>query len=652
MKKTTLLSFVAIGFLLILMYFFYSSRVETIKKHIYQNKSIALKQVTSELIKHKKDNTAIITYILSQNKNLSTILENEGNYTNLDYKKLIQGIQKIGEYKNLWINIINDKGINIYRSWSDKHGDDVKPYRIDIVNMLKNHTYQNTISTGKYDITFKTMFPIYSQKKFLGIIETITHFNSIAKQLQSMHILSLLLVEPAYSKKILYPFNNHFLSNYYLANLNASPQLAKEVSSYGVKKILTMDQYRLFGKYLVTDYIIPSIYGDKMAHFLLFYPLEKLDISKVREFTIRFLIFTIGLMILFILIGLLILNRRYVRKLNKEVAEKTKAIQAKSNELAALVQIYDKTVIFSQTDLEGNITKVSEAFCRTSGYLKDELINTNHNIIRHPDMPRSIFEHLWHEIQKESWVKMEIKNRKKDHSRYYWVNAEIGPHYDSKGKLIGYSAVSQDITAIKDLEQIQKEIIIVLGSIGESHSKETGEHVKRVGTTSLLLAQYYGLSKKEIAMIELASPMHDIGKIAISDTILNKPGALTEEEWNIMKTHTTEGYKLLSVSERPLLKMAASIAMEHHEHYDGSGYPNGLKAEEISIYGRITALADVFDALSHDRCYKKAWSDEEIFKYIQSKRGTQFDPKLVDIFFKHIDEFLAIRNHYRDQKQS
>ena len=139
-----------------------------------------------------------------------------------------------------------------------------------------------------------------------------------------------------------------------------------------------------------------------------------------------------------------------------------------------------------------------------------------------------------------------------------------------------------------------------------------------------------------------------IGKVAIPDAVLNKPGRFDEEERRIMDTHAQLGYEMLKMSNRELLKAAATVAYEHHEKWNGKGYPRGLKAEEIHIYGRITALADVFDALGSDRCYKKAWEDEKIFNLIREERAEQFDPKLVDIFLEHLDEFLAIRETFKD----
>jgi HD-GYP domain-containing protein (c-di-GMP phosphodiesterase class II) len=200
-----------------------------------------------------------------------------------------------------------------------------------------------------------------------------------------------------------------------------------------------------------------------------------------------------------------------------------------------------------------------------------------------------------------------------------------------------------------EIEVTQREVVFTMGAIGESRSKETGNHVKRVAEYSKLLALYYGLPKQEAEMLKQASPMHDIGKIAIPDSILNKPGRFNDDEREIMNTHAKLGFDMLKNSQRPLLKMAATVAHEHHEKWDGTGYPKGLKGEDIHIYGRITALADVFDALGSERVYKKAWDDEKIFKLFKEERGKHFDPKLVDIFFDNLDEFLKIRDTFKDK---
>ncbi len=209
-------------------------------------------------------------------------------------------------------------------------------------------------------------------------------------------------------------------------------------------------------------------------------------------------------------------------------------------------------------------------------------------------------------------------------------------------------ALNENKLLNKEIEETQREVVFTMGAIGESRSKETGNHVKRVAEYSKLLALFYGLSEEEAEMLKQASPMHDIGKVAIPDDVLNKPGRFNEEERAIMDTHAQLGYEMLKHSQRPLLKAATIVAYEHHEKYNGSGYPRGLAEEEIHIYGRITALADVFDALGSDRVYKKAWDDERIFSLFKEERGKHFDPRLMDAFFENLDQFLIIRDRFKD----
>ena len=196
---------------------------------------------------------------------------------------------------------------------------------------------------------------------------------------------------------------------------------------------------------------------------------------------------------------------------------------------------------------------------------------------------------------------------------------------------------------ITELEDSQKEMIYVLTELMEANSDETGRHIRRVAEYSRLLAHYHpNITEEDAQVIFHAAPMHDIGKIAIPHEILHKPGRLTEEEFNIMKTHTTRAHDFLKISDRKFIKAANVIAMQHHEKWDGSGYPKGLVGEDIHPYARIVALADVFDALTHKRVYKDAWTVDEAVEYIAQHKNTQFDPVLVELFLEHIDEFITI----------
>jgi len=206
--------------------------------------------------------------------------------------------------------------------------------------------------------------------------------------------------------------------------------------------------------------------------------------------------------------------------------------------------------------------------------------------------------------------------------------------------------VSAQLT--KEIEETQREVIFTMGAIGESRSKETGNHVKRVAEYSKLLALAYGLSKSDAELLKQASPMHDIGKVAIPDNILNKPGRFDENERYIMNKHAELGYNMIKNSERPLLQAAATVAYEHHEKWDGSGYPNQKSGEDIHIFARITALADVFDALGSDRVYKKAWSDDRIFSLLREERGKHFDPRLIDLFFENLEAICKVRDTFKD----
>lgn len=194
----------------------------------------------------------------------------------------------------------------------------------------------------------------------------------------------------------------------------------------------------------------------------------------------------------------------------------------------------------------------------------------------------------------------------------------------------------------EEIESTLKETMLAIGKIEEIRSFSTSQHTKRVAILSTIIAKEYGLSDEQIKLIEIASPLHDIGKVGIADAILNKPGKLTKDEFNIIKSHSLFGYDILKNSKREILKTAAAIAYEHHEKYDGTGYPQGLKGEEISIYARIVAIVDVFDVLLSKRVYKEPWSTEDAIAFFKEQRGKHFEPKMVDILLENIDEYIKI----------
>lgn len=200
----------------------------------------------------------------------------------------------------------------------------------------------------------------------------------------------------------------------------------------------------------------------------------------------------------------------------------------------------------------------------------------------------------------------------------------------------------------EELESTRKQIVQRLGRASEYRDEETGNHILRMSHSCAVLARACDWDEAACELILLASPMHDLGKIGIPDAILLKPGRLDPEEWAVMQTHAEIGARLLEGDDSELLQMAHTIALTHHERWDGSGYPNGLAGEAIPQAGRIAALADVFDALTSERPYKKAWTVDEALELICANRGVHFDPALVDIFLEQLPAILEIREHFAE----
>ncbi len=212
----------------------------------------------------------------------------------------------------------------------------------------------------------------------------------------------------------------------------------------------------------------------------------------------------------------------------------------------------------------------------------------------------------------------------------------------------GVAIAFDNILLTQEITDTQAELILRLGDVVESRSNEAGNHVRRMSQVCHMLAQKSGMPEDETATLMHAAPMHDIGKIATPDAVLLKPGKLDAAEWEIMKQHPTVGLSILDGSTRPILKAAAVIAHQHHEKYDGSGYPQGLKGENIHLYARIVAVADVFDALSHKRCYKDAWPVDAVVSHLREVAGTHLDPVFVELLINNIDAAVDINRRWPD----
>jgi PAS domain S-box-containing protein len=347
-------------------------------------------------------------------------------------------------------------------------------------------------------------------------------------------------------------------------------------------------------------------------------------------------------------------------EIDKENLEKRLHSSAKTlDETIQFIYEYEDAIkqntLFCRTTVDGYITVASDAFIKLldldastvegSSYL--ELVNKNFLNKLDREVRNAIKKH-------QGWQGL-IKHKSTKGKDLYFESSFF-PIMDTEGNthevLCFYIDITEQVHLNREIIATQKEVISTMGAIGETRSKETGDHVKRVAEYSKLLALKCGLPLEEAEEIKMASPMHDIGKVGIADSILNKPGKLTEEEFDIMKTHAELGYEMLKGSQQPLLKTASIISREHHEKWDGSGYPRGLKGNDIHLYGRITAVADVFDALGHDRVYKKAWPLEKILDLFKEGRGKHFDPNLIDIFLNNLDDFLLIKESFDGNKEA
>jgi putative two-component system response regulator len=202
--------------------------------------------------------------------------------------------------------------------------------------------------------------------------------------------------------------------------------------------------------------------------------------------------------------------------------------------------------------------------------------------------------------------------------------------------------------ATRDIAARERETLLCLGRAAEHRDPETHEHIIRMSSYSRLVGERLGLSADQCELLLMAAPLHDIGKIGTPDHILLKPGRLTPDEFEIMKLHTVIGGNILAHSESPILQAGAQIALSHHEKFDGSGYPNSAKGKDIPLFGRIVAVADVFDALTSERPYKNAWELDRALTLIREGRGEHFDPDCVDAFLDVLDRVLEIKAAYKD----
>ena len=230
------------------------------------------------------------------------------------------------------------------------------------------------------------------------------------------------------------------------------------------------------------------------------------------------------------------------------------------------------------------------------------------------------------------------------------LKAKINAHIKGKERSDNFEKMVQEKEHELDLARI--EVIQKLELATEYKDAETGDHINRMSKYCYVIAKNYGFSDDKAELLQNAAAMHDVGKIGIPDSILLKPGKLNEEEWEIMTKHSEIGAKIMDRNSSALLNLAYIVAYQHHEKWNGEGYPQGLKGESIDINARIVAVADVFDALTSDRPYRKAWDTDRTISYINNESGIHFDPRVVLAFNKSIKEIISIKEEYNNQTKT
>lgn len=330
--------------------------------------------------------------------------------------------------------------------------------------------------------------------------------------------------------------------------------------------------------------------------------------------------------------------------------ERQKFAQAVLHQLTSLLRL-ERGALYCTPAPSGGHVEHFQVAAGTGAYTRFVRLNADEQLPPHiVSSLREAFDRK-HNVYREDHCVLHFTDRRQTESLLY-VGQTLSLS-DLDYQLIevfctNVSVAFENLQLHEQLIESQRELVYVLAGAIETRSRETASHVLRVGKIARLLAERYGCDDDYARMLELAAPLHDIGKIGIPDAILNKPGRHDELESKIMRTHADLGWRMLKDSARPILRLAAEVALNHHENWDGSGYPRGIKQTEIPLSGRIVALADVYDALGSKRCYKDPWTADAIRGYIEDETGRKFEPRLVQLLFEMLGELRRIRTEYPD----
>lgn len=312
--------------------------------------------------------------------------------------------------------------------------------------------------------------------------------------------------------------------------------------------------------------------------------------------------------------------------------------------------IMSSPIAFCMTDAQGKIQMVNSSFIVLYGYTTDEVVGKTPGFLN-PGREAYFENGVYSGEYDRLFYRMKEFMRNPDNSQWngkvlnrtkngylVWVRLKINALYDDEGTLAGFLGATEDVSDEIEAElQIRMETYHAITSLAETRDDETGQHLKRIASYTGIISRRLGMPSTFIRQIEMFSPLHDIGKVGIPDDVLRAPRKLSDEEFDLMKTHSDLGYRILT--GKSSLEMAANIAHFHHERHDGSGYPLSIAGGSIPIEARITALADVYDALTTERPYKSAWSHNEAKELIESESGIHFDPLVVEAFTATHEDF-------------
>jgi len=342
--------------------------------------------------------------------------------------------------------------------------------------------------------------------------------------------------------------------------------------------------------------------------------------------------------------------------LERELLKQKVIVHDRERYYAAFQKMIQPIII---SDPSGVILQINDAFSSLYGYSQEEAAGNNPSILNPgleeyinlgftEDEYHDLFRSMWDDIKdpaKSGWEGVVI-NKKKD-GTLVWIHLKISAILDLDGHVISLIGLPLDITENKKREDLDRvQLFRTIAGLAELRDNETGNHMRRVGIFSRLLAKACGYGKKYCEDIEIFAPLHDIGKVGILDSLLSAPRKLTQDEFEVMKTHTQLGYNI--VKDKPGCEMAAEIILHHHEKYDGTGYPGGVTGEAIPMSAQIVAVADVYDALRSQRPYKQPFDHAAALRLLEKEKGTHFSPGVIERFFSIEKEVCRVYGNLQD----